>query len=111
MTHRERVFLGVALLHRYKNSRDGSPFQRLFDLLDEGEIRQAEVLGKALRFGAMLTASKGQNMGELRFYPKKSLLKLTLAPGTRDLFGEVAEARYNSLAAALGGVEVLVKGR
>lgn len=111
MTHRERIFLGVALLHRYKNSREGSPFQRLFDLLDEGEIRQAEVLGKALRFGAMLTASEDQTMGELRYFPKKSRLELHLAPGTRDLFGEVAEARLTSLAAALGGVEVVVKGR
>jgi exopolyphosphatase/guanosine-5'-triphosphate,3'-diphosphate pyrophosphatase len=111
MNHEERIFVGVALLHRYKNSRDGSPFQALFDLLDEVQIRQAEVLGKALRFGAMLTASEDQNMGELRYSPKKSRLELHLAPGTRDLFGEVAEARLNSLAQALGGVDVVVKGR
>ncbi|MEM8802741.1 MAG: Ppx/GppA family phosphatase [Pseudomonadota bacterium] len=111
MTHAERIFLGVALLHRYKNSREGSPFQPLFDLLDETQLRQAEILGKALRFGAMLTASEDGTMGELRYFPKKGRLELRLAKGTRDLFGEVAEARLNSLAQSLGEIEVVVKGR
>ena len=111
MTHEERIFLGVTLLHRYKNNRDGSPFDDLFDLLDDSDLKQAEILGKALRFGAMLTASKDEGMGSLKFFSKKKVLELHLAPGTRDLFGEVAEARLNALAAALGGVEVVVKGR
>ncbi len=111
MDHRERIFIGVALLHRYKNSRDGSPFQSLFDMVSEDDLRWAEILGKAMRFGAMLTASKGQDMGDLRYFPKKKRLELHLAPGTRDLFGEVAEARFGALATALGEVEVVVKGR
>jgi exopolyphosphatase/guanosine-5'-triphosphate,3'-diphosphate pyrophosphatase len=111
MSHRERIFLGVALLHRYKNNRDGSPFHDLFDLLEEDDLKRAEILGKALRFGAMLTASENETMGSLRYFPKKKVLELHLAPGTRGLFGEVAEARLTSLAEALGGVEVVVKGR
>ena len=112
MTHQERVFLGVALLHRYKNSRDGSPFSPLFDLIGDHDMRQAEILGKALRFGAMLTASEDGAMGDLRYFPKKGCLELRLVPGTRALFGEVAEARLNALAAALGpDVSVVVKGR
>lgn len=111
MTHKERIFLGVALLHRYKNNRSSSPFQSLFDLLEDDALKQAEILGKALRFGSMLTASEDQTMGSLRLFPKKGILKLHLAPGTRDLFGEVAEARLKSLASAIGNVEVVVKGR
>jgi exopolyphosphatase/guanosine-5'-triphosphate,3'-diphosphate pyrophosphatase len=111
MTHPERVFLGVALLHRYKSNRDGSPFDSLFGLLDDAQLRQAEILGKAMRFGAMLTASENENMGTLRFFPKKKRLELRLAPGTRVLYGEVAEARLNALASALGECEVVVKGR
>ena len=98
-------------MHRYKNSRAGSPFQDMFDLLSETEIKQAEILGKALRFGAMLTASEDTKMGKLKYFPKKGRLELKLAPGTRALYGEVAEARLNALAAALGDVEVVVKGR
>ena len=111
MTHQERVFLGVALLHRYKNSRADSPIQDLLDLVEEADLRWAEILGKALRFGAMLTASEDDKMGALRYFPKRKCLELRLAPGTRDLYGEVAEARLNSLADALGGVKVVVKGR
>lgn len=111
MTHAERVFIGVALLHRYKNSRDGSPFTDLFAMLSEESIRQAEILGKAMRFGAMLTASKDEDMGKLRYFPKRQQLELHLSAGTRDLFGEVAESRLGALAIALGGVEVVVKGR
>lgn len=111
MTHKERIFLGVALLHRYKNSRADSPFENLFALISDEDLKKAEILGKALRFGAMLTASEDQTMGALRYFPKKGRLELHVAPGTRDLFGEVAEARLKSLAGALGGVEVVVKGR
>lgn len=111
MTHEERIFLGVALLHRYKNNRDGVRFDALVDMLDDNRLRQAEILGKAMRFGAMIYASEDQDMGSLRFYPKKKRLQLKLAPGTRALFGEVAEARLMSLAQSLGDVEVVVKGR
>ncbi|MDJ1017092.1 MAG: Ppx/GppA family phosphatase [Paracoccaceae bacterium] len=111
MTHRERVLLGVALLHRYKNVRQGSPFAQLFELLSDDDLRQAEALGKALRFGAMLTASENDTMGSLKFFPKRKVLELRLAAGTRALFGEVAEARLKSLALALGDAEIVVKGR
>ncbi len=111
MDHRERVFLGVALLHRYKNSRTDSPFTPLFGLLNENDLRQAEILGKAMRFGAMLTASEDQSMGSLRYFPKKRRLELRLADGTRSLFGEVAEARLQALASALNVEEVGVSGR
>ena len=70
----------------------------MFDLLSEEDLKKAEILGKALRFGAMLTASENETMGSLKYFPKKKVLELHLVPGTRGLFGEVAEARLNSLA-------------
>ncbi|MCV6592901.1 MAG: Ppx/GppA family phosphatase [Silicimonas sp.] len=111
MTHQERVFLGVALLHRYKNNRTDSPFEPLFELLDDTALQKAEILGKAMRFGAMLTASEDEKMGSLRFFPKKKALELRLAPGTRDLYGEVAESRLKALADALDVKDLVVKGR
>ena len=47
----------------------------------------------------------------MKYYPKKKQLALHLETGTRDLFGEVAEARFNAMAAALGAEEVAVIGR
>jgi exopolyphosphatase/guanosine-5'-triphosphate,3'-diphosphate pyrophosphatase len=103
LTHAERVFLGGALLHRYRNSREGTPFERLAPLLGAEDTRQAEQVGKAMRFGAMFSAQDPGLMGSLKLYPKKGVLELTLPAGDGEaLFGEVAEARLKSLAASFG---------
>jgi exopolyphosphatase/guanosine-5'-triphosphate,3'-diphosphate pyrophosphatase len=101
LDHPGRVFLGLALLHRYKNSRAGSRFEPLFRLLGEDEIRDAEVLGKAMRFGAMFSVAEPATAGALRFYPRKKVLELRLTPRGRALFGEVAQARFAALGAAM----------
>ena len=101
LKHSERIFLGLALLHRYRNQRDGTRFEYLYDLLDEKSQREAEIVGKAMRFGAMLWPQGDALMGQLKFYPKKKKLELILRAEAADLFGEVAQARFYSLAAAL----------
>nr|WP_239986158.1 Ppx/GppA family phosphatase [Paracoccus sp. SY] len=100
LSHPERVFLGLALLHRYKNSRAGSPMAPLFKLLSDAEIRDAEILGKAMRFGAMLALDDPADAGKLTLTDWE--LRLHLTPTGRKLMGEVAEARFRSLCNALG---------
>ncbi|WP_055681818.1 Ppx/GppA family phosphatase [Jannaschia rubra] len=108
LTHSERVYLGLALLHRYRNKHAGSPFEALAPLLDEGDTREAEVVGKAMRFGAMFSAQDPALMGTLKLFPKKGELLLTLPPGDGEaLYGEVAEARFRSLAAALSAEPIV----
>ncbi|AVW90414.1 Ppx/GppA family phosphatase [Celeribacter baekdonensis] len=102
LTHNERIFLGLALLHRYKNSRDGTPFADLIAMLPDKDIRDAEVLGKAMRFGAMFAFEAPDELAKLDYFPKKKVLILTLRPEAEDLFGEVAQARFQSLANSLG---------
>jgi exopolyphosphatase/guanosine-5'-triphosphate,3'-diphosphate pyrophosphatase len=101
LDHPGRVFLGLALLHRYKNSRTGSRLEPLFRLLSEDEIQEAEVLGKAMRFGAMFSVRDPAEAGALRWQPKKRELELALTEQGRGLFGEVAEARFRALALAM----------
>ncbi|HHB80813.1 MAG TPA: Ppx/GppA family phosphatase [Aliiroseovarius sp.] len=101
LTHEERVFLGLALMYRYKNSRTGSGHEPLFALLSAGDIHRAEVLGKAMRFGAMFAVDHPADKAELRWRPKKRELHLRVQPEARDLFGEVAQARFRALARAL----------
>lgn len=101
LDHPGRVFLGTALYHRYKNSRDGTLLQDLFNLLSDKDIQRAEVLGKAMRFGAMFSVERPELMGQLTWRPKKRHLTLKLHPDTKALFGEVAQARFASLAASL----------
>ena len=110
LTHEERVYLGLALLHRYKSSRKDTGFDPLLELLTEKQVQQAEIMGRAMRFGAMFTLEKPLDHGKLKLYPKKGILELTLKTDTaRDLFGEVAQARFKALAAAIGA-EPVVKG-
>jgi len=101
LDHPGRVFLGLALLHRYKNSRAGSRMEPLFRLLTEEQMQEAEVLGKAMRFGAMFAIGDPAEAGQLRWNPRKGLLDLELTALGSGLFGEVAQARFASLALAM----------
>lgn len=101
LDHEGRVFLGLALLHRYKNSRSGSRMEPMLRLLSEDNIQAAEILGKAMRFGAMFSIGDPAKAGRLDWQPKKRLLELELTPAGEGLFGEVAQARFQSLAVAM----------
>ncbi|MCH2248432.1 MAG: Ppx/GppA family phosphatase [Cognatishimia sp.] len=101
LKHSERVFLGLALLHRYRNKREGTRFEELYDLLNVEDQKQAEILGKAMRFGAMLWMQAGTDLGKLTYKAKFAELHLELPNRARALYGEVAEARLGSLASAL----------
>ena len=101
LRHSDRVFLGLALLHRYSNKREGTRFEQLYDLISPEARQQAEILGKAMRFGAMLWLSADQHPGEIWWYPKKKVLELRLSHYSEPLFGEVAAARLESLAESL----------
>ncbi len=107
MTHEERVFLGVALLHRYKSNREDCHFKDIFAILPEAELNKAEVLGKAMRFGAMFAVDKPQDKATLHWRPKKCELHLTIRRDAADLLGEVARARFESLAQALNAAPVV----
>ncbi len=111
LDHPGRVFLGLALLHRYKNSRAGSRFEPLYRLLPEDELREAEVLGKAMRFGAMFSVAAPEEAGTLRYLPRKKVLELTLTQRGQGLFGEVAQARFASLAQALKAEPLIVAAK
>ncbi len=110
LDHPGRVFLGLALLHRYKNSRAGSRLEPLFRLLTDEQIQRAEVLGKAMRFGAMFSASGPESAGSLAWNPRKKVLELTLTPLGKDLFGEVTQSRFKSLTSALKATGVVHDG-
>ncbi len=111
LKHSERVFLGLALLHRYRNKREGTGFEAMSEMIDEKARLQAEILGKAMRFGAMLWMQNTDDMGRLDWYPKKRDLHLILPPTAEALFGEVAEARFQSLVSALDATSRVRIGR
>ncbi|MFO7759807.1 MAG: hypothetical protein R6V26_15265, partial [Roseovarius sp.] len=107
LKHSERVFLGLCLLHRYANKRGNTRFSDLSSLLSERDCHDAEVVGKAMRFAAMLWLKKDARLGELRWHPRKKVLELHLSKEAAPLFGEVAQARFKALADALGAEAVV----
>jgi exopolyphosphatase/guanosine-5'-triphosphate,3'-diphosphate pyrophosphatase len=102
LDHPGRVFLGTCLLHRYKNSREGTAFEELAGLLKPDDLALAEVVGKAMRFGAMLSGSVTKSMGKLKLHKETAGLELTLNAQEADLLGEVVVLRFESLARVLG---------
>lgn len=110
LSHTERVFIGLALLHRYKNSRSGSRFEPLFSLLGPEQIQEAEILGKAMRFAAMFAIENPTAAGQLAYDPAKGKLSLRLTRAGDALFGEVCEARFLSLAQALKAEPEVLRG-
>ncbi|MEM1386621.1 MAG: Ppx/GppA family phosphatase [Pseudomonadota bacterium] len=102
LTHLGRVFIGTALMFRYKNKGPSQRFTDMVALMSDADRNQAEVLGKAMRFGAMLTADLDQGLGTLSVDEKAGLLQVALSERSHGLFGEVAQARFKSLAGSLG---------
>ena len=80
-------------------------------MVDEKTRDEAEILGKAMRFGAMMWMNKDDQRSTLRWFPKKKILELWLPNDMIALFGEVAEARFNSLASSLGAEVHLRTGK
>ena len=107
LKHSERIFMGLALMHRYSNKRENTRFEDLIEMVDEKTRAEAEILGKAMRFGAMLWMDKVAELGEMRWHPKKKELHLRLSADMMPLFGEVAEARFKSLATSLGALAIV----
>ena len=101
LKHYERVLLGLALMNRYTNKIDNTRFERLFAMLSPDQVQEAEILGKAMRLGAMLWLTSDQEPGILQWKSKSRELTLKLNEETQPLFGEVAEARFAALSKAL----------
>ncbi|MGY6547801.1 MAG: Ppx/GppA family phosphatase [Roseinatronobacter sp.] len=110
LDHVGRVYLGIALMYRYKTSGMRPRIKEIAGLLSEQDLAEAKMLGRALRFGAMFSMDGPENAGELRFYPKKRLLELLLERETQALFTEAAEQRFAALANQIG-VDARVKLR
>ena len=102
LKHGERVFLGLALMYRYSSKTNQERFGPLLAMLTPQEIADAEILGRAMRLGAMLWTGIEEPPGTLKWKKSTNELQLTLRAETAPLFGEVAESRFGALATALG---------
>ena len=106
--HQGRAFLAIALLYRYKSPKKNETFSKVFSILDKKDKRKAEILGKAMRFGAMLSGSTADSMGKLELDNNKKLLKLKISEKNKDLFGKVVQQRFASVALRMSYEPIII---
>lgn len=100
--HAERVFLGLALLNRYKAAAPVEEARRYEGLIGPARAIEASVLGRAMRLGAMLSGSAPGVLAHSRIRRDDGRLVLTLAGPAREFAGEAVERRMQTLAARIG---------
>ncbi|MEM7546879.1 MAG: Ppx/GppA family phosphatase [Pseudomonadota bacterium] len=99
--HNGRLFMGAALVHRYKGSIDSEGRDAL-SRLPKDTRAAAEVVGRAARLGAMLSGSIIGTLSGCRLSRTEDRLVLTFSPASSDFAGERVERRLNALASAMG---------
>lgn len=107
VNHEERLFLGLAILSRYKNAGLSKLELPISSLLDTEYIDVAIQLGKAMRLGAMLSGAQASLLDKTSLHINDNKLVLTLAGEAKELNGEVVEKRLASLAAKMERVPIL----
>lgn len=99
--HKGRLFLGLAILSRYKNAGFAALETPVRELLSEERINAAVALGKAMRLGAMISGAQAGLLANASLSRNDGKLTLTLAGNANELGGEVVEKRLASLARQL----------
>ncbi|MEM9812481.1 MAG: Ppx/GppA family phosphatase [Pseudomonadota bacterium] len=98
LDHAERVFLGLAIMHRYRSGGVARFEPDLLELLSEDLRKEASVLGRALRLGAMLTGAAPGALQDTRIHIEDDALCLTMSGSAITLGGEAVERRLAALA-------------
>jgi exopolyphosphatase/guanosine-5'-triphosphate,3'-diphosphate pyrophosphatase len=101
VSHAERVFLGLALLNRYKSTGPGVETLGYGALLSAERAAAAAVFGRAMRLGAMISGSATGVLEHSSLIRADGRITLTLRGPARAFAGEVVERRLAALAMRL----------
>lgn len=102
VSHKGRLFMGAALMHRYKGAGDAHEAAAAVARLPEETRRAAEVVGRAARLGAMIAGSAKGMLAHCPLSVDGGALRLTFAPAAAELAGERVERRLRALADVMG---------
>lgn len=105
--HPSRVFLGLALMHRYKNA-DESAASRYAALIPPARAAEAQVLGRAMRLGAMLSGASTGVLEHTALERRDGKLRLVLRGPARPFMGDAVGKRLQALAQKLGDAPEVV---
>ncbi|MCP5087979.1 MAG: Ppx/GppA family phosphatase [Rhodobacteraceae bacterium] len=101
LDHEERIFLGLVLLHRYKNNGKSDRYNRLASVLSEEQSRVAVIVGRTIRLGAVLASGSIEVLQATRLVLKDATLELEIHPDHSALNGEVVTQRFHALTEVL----------
>jgi exopolyphosphatase/guanosine-5'-triphosphate,3'-diphosphate pyrophosphatase len=104
--HAGRVWLGLALMLRYGGKADGQ-IEPALKLLDPEAAARARAMGKALRLGAMFSASTPGALAGTRLEVDDAVVRLRLDREAAALAGELVERRLRALADVMGRSAIL----
>jgi exopolyphosphatase / guanosine-5'-triphosphate,3'-diphosphate pyrophosphatase len=105
--HPSRVFLGLALMHRYKNA-DESAADRYSALIPAARAAEVQVLGRAMRLGAMLSGASTGVLEHTALERGGGKLRLVMRGPARVFMGEAVEKRLQALAQKLSDTHEVV---
>jgi exopolyphosphatase/guanosine-5'-triphosphate,3'-diphosphate pyrophosphatase len=106
--HADRVYLGLALLNRYKAIAPAEEIKRYGGLLSPARAGEAAVLGRAMRLGSMLSGSATGVLEDASLRTEGGRLLLTLTGPGREFAGDAVTRRLQTLAQRLDGESAVV---
>jgi exopolyphosphatase/guanosine-5'-triphosphate,3'-diphosphate pyrophosphatase len=98
LTHRDRVFLALAVFVRYNGDVDSPLVGPVRMLLDDGQRSLAESVGLALRLAHTLSGSAPGLLARTRLKAGRSYLDMRLPAGDAVFVSETVERRFRTLA-------------
>lgn len=102
VNHADRVFVGFALLNRYKASAPAMIQERFAPMIGETRLAQAAMLGRAMRLGSMLSGSAQEVLENADLRVLDGELRLTLHGIACECAGDAVERRLQALASRMG---------
>ncbi|MEM8570292.1 MAG: Ppx/GppA family phosphatase [Pseudomonadota bacterium] len=102
VNHDDRIFVGFALLNRYKASAPNAIVERYARMIGEERLAEAAQLGRAMRLGAMLSGSSEEVLNNAKLRVQDGNLTVTLHSIASECAGEAVERRLQSLASRMG---------
>jgi len=101
LSHPDRIFVGLALMHRYAMRLSSPAYQAMSSLLSEEDNAMASAVGKAMRLGALFSSAGAQGLDGVALSTSDGVLYLRLGTKAESFDGEQVERRLSDLANAL----------
>ena len=97
LTHEERLFIALSLASRYENKPDHAITHPAINLLASERAEIATELGRAMRLGAMVSASVSELLTHTSLENEEGGLVLRIDKTMRAIYGDSVEKRLLSL--------------